>query len=233
MDGMVNAAPGSPPPSGPPAAPSVANNFLLKRLDPTPPHPSTADAVVQGDREQHRVLLVLGDGTHDDKPPTISTSNVKGADYYLHGNPVAKRPPGPDVEAPHQNHDTGDGDFRGSGTGGPPGPAGLLIDDRAQGHWHYSHRSPWLRALVLGANDGLVSISSLMLGVGAVKSDAKSMIVSGLAGLVAGAGSMAIGEFVSVFSQRDTELVPFPGPSMNCEAFILLFTYFYSIHTVF
>ncbi|OAE30336.1 hypothetical protein AXG93_4201s1370 [Marchantia polymorpha subsp. ruderalis] len=78
----------------------------------------------------------------------------------------------------------------------------LHIDE----HWHYSHRSPWLRALVLGANDGLVSISSLMLGVGAVKNDVKAMIISGLAGLVAGAGSMAIGEFVSVFSQRDTEL---------------------------
>jgi VIT1/CCC1 family predicted Fe2+/Mn2+ transporter len=60
--------------------------------------------------------------------------------------------------------------------------------------------------MVLGANDGLVSIASLMLGVGAVKNDAKSMIVSGIAGLVAGACSMAIGEFVSVFSQRDSEL---------------------------
>jgi hypothetical protein len=73
-------------------------------------------------------------------------------------------------------------------------------------HKHYSHRSPWLRAMVLGANDGLISIASLMLGVGAVNNDVKSMIVSGLAGLVAGACSMAIGEFVSVFSQRDSEL---------------------------
>ncbi|CAK9231701.1 unnamed protein product [Sphagnum troendelagicum] len=72
--------------------------------------------------------------------------------------------------------------------------------------FHYSHRSPWLRAMVLGANDGLISIASLMLGVGAVNNDVKSMIVSGLAGLVAGACSMAIGEFVSVFSQRDSEL---------------------------
>lgn len=74
-------------------------------------------------------------------------------------------------------------------------------------HWHFSHRAPWLRALILGANDGLVSIASLMLGVGAVaKYDSKAMVLSGLAGLVAGACSMAIGEFVSVFSQRDTEL---------------------------
>ena len=58
---------------------------------------------------------------------------------------------------------------------------------------------------MLGANDGLVSIASLMLGVGAVNSGAKEMMISGLAGLVAGACSMAIGEFVSVFSQRDSE----------------------------
>ncbi|KAL3679002.1 hypothetical protein R1sor_021958 [Riccia sorocarpa] len=81
-----------------------------------------------------------------------------------------------------------------------------IVAHKDGAHWHYSHRSPWLRALVLGANDGLVSISSLMLGVGAVKSDVKAMVISGLAGLVAGAGSMAIGEFVSVFSQRDTEM---------------------------
>ncbi|KAG0555500.1 hypothetical protein KC19_12G173700 [Ceratodon purpureus] len=72
-------------------------------------------------------------------------------------------------------------------------------------HKHYSHRAPWLRALVLGANDGLVSIASLMLGVGAVEHSVKTMVVGGLAGLVAGACSMAIGEFVSVYSQRDAE----------------------------
>lgn len=71
-----------------------------------------------------------------------------------------------------------------------------------------SHRAPWLRALILGANDGLVSIASLMLGIGAISKtyDERAMVLSGLAGLVAGACSMAIGEFVSVFSQRDTEL---------------------------
>lgn len=71
-----------------------------------------------------------------------------------------------------------------------------------------SHRAPWLRALILGANDGLVSIASLMLGIGAISKtyDGRAMVLSGLAGLVAGACSMAIGEFVSVFSQRDSEL---------------------------
>lgn len=70
----------------------------------------------------------------------------------------------------------------------------------------YSKRSQWLRAAVLGANDGLVSTASLMMGVGAVKQDSKAMILTGFAGLVAGACSMAIGEFVSVYSQLDIEV---------------------------
>ncbi|XP_022158540.1 vacuolar iron transporter homolog 2-like [Momordica charantia] len=69
----------------------------------------------------------------------------------------------------------------------------------------YSKRAQWLRAAVLGANDGLVSTASLMMGVGAVKPDVKAMILTGFAGLVAGACSMAIGEFVSVYSQLDIE----------------------------
>ncbi|GBG62757.1 hypothetical protein CBR_g31774 [Chara braunii] len=70
---------------------------------------------------------------------------------------------------------------------------------------HYSHRSPWLRAGVLGANDGLISTSSLLLGVSAVEDNQSSIVFAGLAAVVAGALSMAIGEFVSVYSQRDTE----------------------------
>ncbi|GLJ54883.1 hypothetical protein SUGI_1178530 [Cryptomeria japonica] len=70
----------------------------------------------------------------------------------------------------------------------------------------YGQRGQWLRAAVLGANDGLVSTASLMMGVGAVKPDARAMLLSGLAGLVAGACSMAIGEFVSVYTQLDVEL---------------------------
>ncbi|KAG6388586.1 hypothetical protein SASPL_150018 [Salvia splendens] len=70
----------------------------------------------------------------------------------------------------------------------------------------YSKRSQWLRAAVLGANDGLVSTASLMMGVGAVKHAIKAMVLAGFAGLVAGACSMAIGEFVSVYSQLDIEL---------------------------
>eukprot|EP00897_Mesotaenium_endlicherianum_P000732 jgi/Mesen1/1065/ME000123S00240 len=73
------------------------------------------------------------------------------------------------------------------------------------GHEHFSQRAPWLRAALLGANDGLVSVASLMIGVGAVKTDASTMVVSGLSGLVAGAFSMAIGEYVSVHGQKDTE----------------------------
>ncbi|KAL9234177.1 hypothetical protein vseg_009076 [Gypsophila vaccaria] len=70
----------------------------------------------------------------------------------------------------------------------------------------YSKRAQWLRAAVLGANDGLVSTSSLMMGVSAVRQDIKVMVLTGFAGLVAGACSMAIGEFVSVHSQLDVEM---------------------------
>lgn len=70
----------------------------------------------------------------------------------------------------------------------------------------YSKRSQWLRAAMLGANDGLLSTASLMMGVGAVRKDSKTMVLTGIAGLLAGACSMAIGEFVSVYSQYDTEM---------------------------
>ncbi|KAG7564327.1 Ccc1 family [Arabidopsis suecica] len=70
----------------------------------------------------------------------------------------------------------------------------------------YSKRAQWLRAAVLGANDGLVSTASLMMGIGAVKQDVRTMLLTGFAGLVAGACSMAIGEFISVYSQYDIEV---------------------------
>jgi VIT1/CCC1 family predicted Fe2+/Mn2+ transporter len=70
---------------------------------------------------------------------------------------------------------------------------------------HLSHRSNWLRAAVLGANDGIVSTASLVLGVAASGASASAVVTAGIAGLVAGALSMAAGEFVSVSSQRDAE----------------------------
>ncbi len=70
---------------------------------------------------------------------------------------------------------------------------------------HRSHRSGWLRASVLGANDGIVSTASLIIGVAAASADQQQILVAGLAGLVAGAMSMAAGEYVSVSSQADTE----------------------------
>jgi vacuolar iron transporter family protein len=70
---------------------------------------------------------------------------------------------------------------------------------------HRTDRIGWLRAAVLGANDGLVSTASLVLGVTAAGADAKGIMVAGFAGLVAGAMSMAAGEYVSVSSQADTE----------------------------
>jgi VIT1/CCC1 family predicted Fe2+/Mn2+ transporter len=70
---------------------------------------------------------------------------------------------------------------------------------------HLSHRSNWLRAAVLGANDGLLSTASLVLGVAASGASGASIVIAGAAGLVAGALSMAAGEYVSVSSQRDAE----------------------------
>ena len=72
-------------------------------------------------------------------------------------------------------------------------------------HVHRTHRSGWLRASVLGANDGVLSISGLMLGVAAMRTTPSGILAAGIAGIVAGALSMGIGEFVSVSSQADTE----------------------------
>lgn len=70
---------------------------------------------------------------------------------------------------------------------------------------HFIHRSNWLRAAVLGANDGIISISSLAIGIAAASSTREPIMLATVAGLVAGALSMAAGEYVSVSSQTDTE----------------------------
>jgi len=73
------------------------------------------------------------------------------------------------------------------------------------GERHRTHRTGWLRAAVLGANDGIVSTASLVLGVAAAGANSQGIVIAGVAGLVAGAMSMAAGEYVSVSSQADTE----------------------------
>lgn len=70
---------------------------------------------------------------------------------------------------------------------------------------HKTHRAGWLRAAVLGANDGLVSTASLMIGVAAARADQSFLVTAGAAGIAAGAMSMAVGEYVSVRSQNDIE----------------------------
>ncbi|CAN5850787.1 VIT family protein [soil metagenome] len=70
---------------------------------------------------------------------------------------------------------------------------------------HRTDRIGWLRAAVLGANDGIVSTASLLVGVAAANASEQNLLVTGVAGLVAGAMSMAAGEYVSVHSQADTE----------------------------
>ena len=76
---------------------------------------------------------------------------------------------------------------------------------RVQGEFHRSGRVNWLRAAVLGANDGAISVASLVVGVTAAGITQENILVTGVAGLVAGAMSMAAGEYVSVQSQADTE----------------------------
>jgi vacuolar iron transporter family protein len=90
---------------------------------------------------------------------------------------------------------------------------------------HLIHRAGWLRAAVLGANDGLISTASLVVGVAAAAASTSEVLVAGMAGLVAGAMSMAAGEYVSVSSQADSEradmarerreLADQPGPELE------------------
>lgn len=77
-----------------------------------------------------------------------------------------------------------------------------IRDDNQHPNIHLSQRAPWLRAAVLGANDGLISTASLVIGVAAAGGD---VLLAGTAGIIAGAMSMAAGEYVSVSSQRDAE----------------------------
>jgi vacuolar iron transporter family protein len=79
----------------------------------------------------------------------------------------------------------------------------LTIDNYLDSH--YIHRSNWLRAAVLGANDGIISVSSIAIGIAAASSTREPIVLATIAGLTAGALSMAAGEYVSVSSQADTE----------------------------
>ena len=83
---------------------------------------------------------------------------------------------------------------------------------------HRSHRAGWLRAAVLGANDGIISTASLMIGIAASQSAHGNVLITGVAGLVAGAMSMAAGEYVSVHSQADTESADLEREKAELEA---------------
>lgn len=83
---------------------------------------------------------------------------------------------------------------------------------------HRSHRVGALRAAVLGANDGIVSTSSLIIGFAAANAEYSSMLLAGFAGLVSGALSMAAGEYVSVYSQADTEKADLDLEAMGLKA---------------
>jgi VIT1/CCC1 family predicted Fe2+/Mn2+ transporter len=83
---------------------------------------------------------------------------------------------------------------------------------------HRGHQAGWLRAAVLGADDGIVSTASLMLGVAASSASHGAILTAGLAALAAGAMAMAVGEFVSVSSQRDVELADLRTERLEHEA---------------
>ena len=89
---------------------------------------------------------------------------------------------------------------------------------RRHGEHHRASRIGWMRAAVLGANDGIVSTGSLMLGVAAASASHSNILMTGVAGLVAGAMSMAAGEYVSVHSQADTEAADFARESRELKA---------------
>ena len=81
----------------------------------------------------------------------------------------------------------------------------MASDPKAPGEEHRTARAGWLRAAILGADDGIVSTASLMIGIAAASASKSAVLIAGAAGLVGGAMSMAAGEFVSVSSQRDLE----------------------------
>jgi VIT1/CCC1 family predicted Fe2+/Mn2+ transporter len=84
---------------------------------------------------------------------------------------------------------------------------------------HRTRRVGWLRAAVLGANDGIVSVASLVIGVAAANSSKTAVMTAGFAGLIAGAMSMAVGEYISVSSQRDLETADLLIEAEALEAF--------------
>ena len=94
-------------------------------------------------------------------------------------------------------------------------PETLTIDNYLDNH--FIHRSNWLRATVLGANDGIISLSSLAIGIATASSSREPIVLATVAGLVAGALSMAAGEYVSVSSQTDTEKADIEREKMELE----------------
>lgn len=89
---------------------------------------------------------------------------------------------------------------------------------KAHGEMHFVNRIGWLRAAVLGANDGLLSTSSLMVGVAAAAAGSSQIILTGVAGIAAGAMSMAAGEYISVSSQADSEKADIERERLELEA---------------
>ncbi len=107
------------------------------------------------------------------------------------------------TERPHERHDAPD--TGGTSRFGARAPSGTRKLGMRHHEAHAGHRASWLRAGVLGANDGLLSTASLLVGVASASAGRPVLLATGVASVVAGAGSMAIGEYSSVSSQRDAE----------------------------
>ena len=129
-----------------------------------------------------------GSPRHAIPGPTAPVASTGPADDVLSGDPGGSGPQGAGPV----------GAVRADGTDGADADAAAGIGLKS--------RLNWLRAGVLGANDGIVSVAALLVGVAAATTDTTAILVAGSASVVAGAASMALGEYVSVSSQRDSEM---------------------------
>ena len=156
-----------------------------------------AGATLPPDRPSSRVRVLLWLAHRLGTPavlPLVAEGEGKDADKYQQQRGEAEAPAMAEEEREHRNVLAGMGR-------GQPVDARPLIAERER--WHRSGRGGGIRAAVFGMNDGLVSNLSLVLGVAGAVHDPRTILVTGFAGLLAGASSMAVGEYTSVASQRD------------------------------
>ena len=201
------------------------NNRKKKSQAPAPVSSSDGDAlrVRQNDESFARVVRTAvvrlhpcpHSAHHDQQGPNVTSTttivapanmNPSSQSLVEQGLPQPKVFPANENDLTHLQSLSVDPSSHTSSRGAPDISTEMNLDDEEPcDHEHFSNRAPWLRAMVLGANDGLVSVAALMMGVAGGNADLAVLRLTGVAGLIAGALSMAVGEFVSVSSQRDAE----------------------------